>query len=180
MLATTATISSEQERANDEEVVGVGAESFLVSTSPNPNSIEARDLSQIDSDGDIDEEDKMTAEPLPFYVAVVPAILAGGCDYFGLGVISPLLPYYVRSLGEDEIWIGAVQTAQYCGVICGSIILGRAADTFGRRITMAVALMGDVVFFCFDFHSPFRWVINCSAFLRRGIHAIGRFDCVGK
>jgi MFS family permease len=153
MLATTATISSEQERANDEEVVGVGAESFLVSTSPNPNSIEARDLSQIDSDG-IDEEDKMTAEPLPFYVAVVPAILAGGCDYFGLGVISPLLPYYVRSLGEDEIWIGAVQTAQYCGVICGSIILGRAADTFGRRITMAVALMGDVVFFALTSIAP--------------------------
>ena len=84
---------------------------------------------------------------LSIWVALVPAVLASFCDYFGLGVIGPLLPYWVRDNGAAEVMVGAIQTAQYAGVLLGSFVLGRVADARGRKTAMVVALLGDVLTF---------------------------------
>jgi hypothetical protein len=44
----------------------------------------------------------------PFYDAL-PAIMAGAADYFGLGLISPLLPYWLDHMHERQTYVGYVQ-----------------------------------------------------------------------
>ena len=44
----------------------------------------------------------------PFYDAL-PAIMAGAADYFGLGLISPLLPYWLDQMHERQTYVGYIQ-----------------------------------------------------------------------
>jgi len=93
------------------------------------------------------EVDPNNKEHVPFSVAVLPAVLSGGADYFGLGVIGPILPYYVSAMGEDESWVGYITSAQFAGVLVGAIVLARFADVYGSKRTIMLTLAADVVFF---------------------------------
>ena len=103
-------------------------------------------VAKFDDKGSSGENDDDTSPPTPLRGAM-PGIMAGAADYFGLGLISPLLPYWLEDKGEPETYVGYIQTAQYLGVIVGSIVLGRLCDLYGRKPTMLLALSGDVVFF---------------------------------
>ncbi len=84
---------------------------------------------------------------VPFYCAIIPAILSGGSDYFGLGSIGPLLPYYVASMNASDQWVGYVTSAQFVGVLIGGIALGRAADLYGLKKVITISLCADAIFF---------------------------------
>lgn len=86
-------------------------------------------------------------EKKPVFKLALPSIMAGGADYFGLGLITPLLPFWLEEHGEDLLYVGLIQTAQYFGVILGSLVLGRLSDMYGRKRAFLVALSGDVVLF---------------------------------
>ena len=80
-------------------------------------------------------------------ISIWPAICAGGIDYFGLGIVTPLLPYWLFDHDADLTWLGTITTAQYLGVIIGSYLFGKLSDTHGRKAAIEWALLGDVLFF---------------------------------
>ena len=107
------------------------------------------------SDVSVNGEEKASQQE-SFFNAVLPAVFSGGCDYYGLGLISPLLPYFIEgTLDAEKAWIGYITTAQYIGVLLGSLTWGRVADRIGIKKAIQIALAGDVVFFlltgfCYD------------------------------
>ena len=86
-------------------------------------------------------------KPNPTYKNFLPAIISAFVDYFGLGCITPLLPFFVAQYSGNPIHVGYILSAQYGGVILGSTIVGFVSDRIGRRNALMVALTGDVIFF---------------------------------
>ena len=101
-----------------------------------------------------EEEDKLKDEPLPFMQAVFPMILSAGMDYFGLGMMIPLLPFIVKDLGGGSADVGYVLFAQYLGVTVGSLTMGRIADVISRKFAIQLACTGDIVFFLLTGFAP--------------------------
>jgi DHA1 family multidrug resistance protein-like MFS transporter len=100
------------------------------------------------------DDDPEDDPPLPFMEAVFPMILSAGMDYFGLGLIMPLLPFVVVRLGGNDESPGLVLFAQYLGVTVGSITFGRVADVISRKVAIQIACAGDVVFFLLTGFAP--------------------------
>jgi MFS family permease len=86
-------------------------------------------------------------DPVPWVQAVLPVVFTAGMDYFGLGLITPILPFKIAALGASEAWIGWITTAQYLGVLFGGITLGRVADLYSRKLAIQIACAGDIIFF---------------------------------
>lgn len=75
------------------------------------------------------------------------AYLAVATDFCGLAMILPLLPFFIKERGEDDAWLGAVLTAQYGGVVIGSVLFGWVSDKLGRRAGVLLSLLGDALLF---------------------------------
>lgn len=69
--------------------------------------------------------------------------LAIAADQFGLGLISPLLPFRVDSALE----VGVVLTAQYVAVVAGQLLVGALSDVIGRRTCLVIVMGMDAVLF---------------------------------
>jgi MFS family permease len=82
-------------------------------------------------------------------IEIFPAVVAAFADYFGLGAMTPLLPFFVQAQDPAvaDAYVGYILTAQYSGVVLGSAIVGTLSDRLGRRTVLLAALTGDVVFF---------------------------------
>ncbi len=93
------------------------------------------------------ETEEMQMKKVPYTKAVLPVIASAGMDYFGLGLLTPILPYKVEMYNADESYVGYITTAQYLGVLIGGLILGRVADIYSRKLAIQIACAGDVVFF---------------------------------
>jgi len=78
---------------------------------------------------------------------VKPALLGSAVDYFGLGLVTPLLPFFCTEFAGSVDSVGYVLSAQYLGVIFGSAAVGYLSDRIGRKNTLMIALAGDVIFF---------------------------------
>ena len=92
-------------------------------------------------------KDIYSRENVSFWVAAFPAILSAGADYFGLGSITPILPYYVQRIGGEEEWVGYITTAQFFGVLIGGLVIGRLADVWGLKKTIMTVMIADTIFF---------------------------------
>jgi MFS family permease len=68
-------------------------------------------------------------------------------DYFGLGILVPLLPFFVEDDGASPIWVGIILSVQYAGVVVGNQLGGFLSDRLGRKRTLLLAMAGDAVFF---------------------------------
>ena len=74
---------------------------------------------------------------------LAPGLLGIWADYFGLGVIVPLLPRWCRRVaGVSDQWVGFILTGQYFAVVLGQLVVGVAADRLGRHRTMAAVMAG--------------------------------------
>mmetsp|Transcript_18635 Transcript_18635/g.38097 ORF Transcript_18635/g.38097 Transcript_18635/m.38097 type:complete len:423 (+) Transcript_18635:202-1470(+) len=80
-------------------------------------------------------------------VSVKAPVAAAFADYFGLGSLSPLLPFFVLDKVDNLDTVGFILSAQYGGVIIGSTLAGMFSDKIGRRNTLLISLTGDVIFF---------------------------------
>ena len=79
---------------------------------------------------------------------LAPGLLGIWADYFGLGVIVPLLPRWCRRVARvSDQWVGFILTGQYCAVVLGQLVVGVAADRIGRHRTMAAVMAGDAALF---------------------------------
>lgn len=97
---------------------------------------------------------------------VVP-ISAGALYGFLMSSLVTLFPLYLRlqpDLNVTEVATGAIITAVIVGTIVSQVPIGRAADRFGKRLTLAIttALL-SVVFVLMAFHSDWRVFIATGA-----------------
>ncbi len=106
------------------------------------------ELSSIEGDStEVNDSAKYSRENVPFTVALLPALLAAGADYFGLGCIGPILPYWVFGVGETEEWVGYITTAQFAGVLAGGIVMSRIGDIYGLKVALLMTMVMDVILF---------------------------------
>ncbi|TQQ79309.1 MFS transporter [Halonotius terrestris] len=81
-------------------------------------------------------------------VAVVVAIVF--IDLLGFGIIIPVLPFYVRSFGVSDVFIGVVAASYSLAQFVAAPALGRLSDVHGRRpvlmLSVGVAGVAWVIF----------------------------------
>ncbi|MXR21400.1 MFS transporter [Halobacterium bonnevillei] len=81
-------------------------------------------------------------------VAVVVAVVF--IDLLGFGIIIPVLPFYVRSFGVSDVFIGLLAASYSLAQFSAAPVLGRISDERGRRpvlmLSMGVAAVAWVVF----------------------------------
>jgi MFS family permease len=69
-------------------------------------------------------------------------MLAIASDLFGLGVISPLLPFIVPAR-----WVGIILTGQFIAVVIGQVVLGAISERLGRRRVLVLVMGMDAILF---------------------------------
>ncbi|SHH45477.1 MFS transporter [Halobaculum gomorrense] len=75
-------------------------------------------------------------------VAVVVGVVF--LDLLGFGVVIPILPFYVRSFGVSDVFIGLIAASYSLAQFLAAPTLGRISDERGRRpvIAFSVAVAG--------------------------------------
>ncbi len=68
-------------------------------------------------------------------------------NMLGFGIILPLLPYYVESLGAGVITIGLVASVYSLFQLISAPIMGEISDKIGRRPILLFSLGGTVISF---------------------------------
>jgi DHA1 family tetracycline resistance protein-like MFS transporter len=66
-------------------------------------------------------------------------------DMLGFGIIIPVLPYYVRSLGVSDIYIGLLVASYSVMQFVCAPLLGLISDQHGRRPVLILSISGSVV-----------------------------------
>ncbi|KAK3273388.1 hypothetical protein CYMTET_18353 [Cymbomonas tetramitiformis] len=82
-----------------------------------------------------------------FWRVMFTPCIVSSMDYFGLGMVIALLPYIVAESQAETYWVGIIITAQYLGVLLGSIGAGVMSDYRGPTFVLKVMVAGDIVFF---------------------------------
>jgi MFS family permease len=97
---------------------------------------------------------------------IVP-VSAGALYGFLMSSLVTLFPLYLRlqpGLNVTEVAMGAIITAVIAGTIVSQVPIGRAADRFGKRLTLAIAtVLLSGVFALMAFHSDWRIFIATGA-----------------
>ncbi len=68
-------------------------------------------------------------------------------NLLGFGIILPLLPYYVESMGAGAITIGLLSAAYSLFQLLAAPILGELSDKIGRRPVLIFSLIGTTLSF---------------------------------
>mmetsp|Transcript_56310 Transcript_56310/g.155403 ORF Transcript_56310/g.155403 Transcript_56310/m.155403 type:complete len:348 (-) Transcript_56310:606-1649(-) len=78
-----------------------------------------------------------------------PACVCTFADYFGLATLQPALPFYLATIGVDDVplWAGIILSGQFAAVVLGNLVWGVAADRFGARKVLQITMVGDAIFF---------------------------------
>ncbi len=66
-------------------------------------------------------------------------------DMIGFGVVIPLLPFYVRSMGGSAEIVGVLLGSFSLTQVVATPILGRLSDRYGRRRVIVTSLAGNVL-----------------------------------
>ncbi|HLT10988.1 MAG TPA: MFS transporter [Micromonosporaceae bacterium] len=77
--------------------------------------------------------------------ALLVVCLAVFVDMLGFGIILPLLPFHIASLGGSGVWLGAIMTAYAAAQFLAAPVLGALSDRYGRRRLLVLSLAGSAV-----------------------------------
>jgi MFS family permease len=77
--------------------------------------------------------------------AVATVVFVVFLDLVGFGVVVPILPYYVRSFGVGDVFIGLLAATYSLTQFLAAPVLGRYSDRFGRRPVVVLSLAGSAV-----------------------------------
>jgi MFS family permease len=66
-------------------------------------------------------------------------------DMVGFGIVIPLLPFYVQSMGGSAEVVGLLLGTFACTQMIATPILGRLSDHYGRRPIILASLLGNTV-----------------------------------
>jgi len=77
--------------------------------------------------------------------AVATVVFVVFLDLVGFGIVIPILPYYVRSFGVGDVFIGLLAATYSLTQFLAAPTLGRASDRWGRRPILMLSLAGSAV-----------------------------------
>ena len=66
-------------------------------------------------------------------------------DLIGFGIVFPLLPFYVESMGGSPPTVGFILASFSVSQLIASPILGRLSDRYGRRPVILLSLLGNAI-----------------------------------
>ncbi|MFC4451540.1 MFS transporter [Halorussus aquaticus] len=66
-------------------------------------------------------------------------------DLLGFGIIIPILPFYVRSFGVSDVYIGLLAASYSAMQFVFAPLLGSLSDRRGRRPVLLVSIFGSVL-----------------------------------
>jgi MFS family permease len=61
-------------------------------------------------------------------------------DLLGFGIIIPILPFYVRSFGVSDVFIGLLAASYSLAQFVAAPMLGRLSDERGRRPVLMLSV----------------------------------------
>ncbi|MFC7070450.1 MFS transporter [Halobaculum lipolyticum] len=113
--------------------------------SDSPDGADAADEAAADSSTDADR-------PRGSRRAVAVVIGVVFLDLLGFGVVIPILPFYVRSFGVSDVFIGLTAASYSLAQFLAAPTLGRISDERGRRPVIAFSVaMAGVAWLVFGF-----------------------------
>ena len=59
----------------------------------------------------------------------------------GIGIVSPLLPLYIRDMGASGIWLGIIVASYFISNSVAVPIAGRLSDRRGRKYFLVIGLL---------------------------------------
>lgn len=77
--------------------------------------------------------------------AVKTVVFVVFLDLVGFGIVIPILPYYVRSFGVGDVFIGLLAATYSLTQFLAAPVLGRYSDARGRRPIIMLSLVGSAV-----------------------------------
>ncbi|RYH20356.1 MFS transporter [archaeon] len=103
------------------------------------NEDEEDNETQADStDSDNKEVLGVPRQLLPYYVAFM-------LDAIAVGLVMPLLPFFVMGLGADAFQLSMVVSSNYIAQSIGCLVMGRVSDYYGRKLVMTVCLTASAL-----------------------------------
>ena len=78
---------------------------------------------------------------------LLPIFLIVFIDLLGFGLILPLLPFYAKSFGANELTIGLLLASYSLMQFIGAPVLGRLSDRYGRRPILLISQFGTFIGF---------------------------------
>ena len=100
-------------------------------------------------------------------------------DLVGFGIIIPLLPFYVRSMGGSAETVGFILASFSLTQLLATPFLGGLSDRFGRRPVILLSLAGNaaaMVLFALATKTSLLWLLFASRILA-GATAGNRSAC---
>ncbi|WP_152042986.1 MFS transporter [Salinigranum salinum] len=86
-----------------------------------------------------------TSTVVPRRRALATVIFVVFLDLVGFGIVIPILPFYVRSFGVSDVFIGLLAASYSLMQFVFAPLLGRLSDARGRRPVLMLSLAGSVV-----------------------------------
>lgn len=77
--------------------------------------------------------------------AVATVVFVVFLDMVGFGIVIPILPYYVRSFGVGDVYIGLLAATYSFMQFLAAPVLGRYSDAWGRRPVILLSLAGGTL-----------------------------------
>lgn len=89
-------------------------------------------------------------------------------DLIGFGIIIPLLPFYVRTMGGSAETVGFILASFSVTQLIATPFLGRLSDRYGRRPVILLSLAGNagaMVLFALATRTSLLWMLFASRIL---------------
>jgi MFS family permease len=77
--------------------------------------------------------------------ALATVVIVVFIDLVGFGIVIPILPFYVRSFGVSDVYIGLLAASYSLMQFVFAPYLGRLSDERGRRPVLMLSLVGSTV-----------------------------------
>ncbi|MFC7325088.1 MFS transporter [Halorubrum rutilum] len=90
-----------------------------------------------DPDGDEGQRPPAVANPRRALAVVIGVVFI---DLVGFGIVIPILPFYVRSFGVSDAFIGLLAASYSLAQFLAAPTLGRLSDRIGRRPVLLASL----------------------------------------
>jgi MFS family permease len=85
------------------------------------------------------------APPRPSRRALAVVVAVVFLDLVGFGIVVPVLPFYVRSFGVSDVFIGLLAASYSLAQFVAAPLLGRLSDRRGRRPVIVATLVGSAL-----------------------------------
>ena len=93
---------------------------------------------------------------------LLPIVLVVAVDFMGLGIVVPLLPYYIERTGASAFTVGTIISVfAFCQFLAGPF-LGQLSDRYGRKPILLLSQLGSLAGYVIFALSNTLWLIFLS------------------